>query len=127
MDAHPLGAALGNFLEFVPGQRGLAAYVVFIAASGAFGACVVLLDACSASLGGRSALGLTLGWQTTSKALTMWFIGASIAGGLGMVARIFEPTPLAALLAAISWRTFLTKLLEMDRENRQHGAGTNGG
>jgi|GEM_PF-3387441 len=122
MDDGSLGTALANFLSWVPGQRGLANFAVFLLASGVLGVCVVVLDACSAGLGSRSLLGLTHGWRTTPKAAFMWFVGAFVASALGMAARIFEPTPLAALLAAVSWRTLLTKLLAMARETRHHGA-----
>ena len=111
LDAGSLGIALANFLFWVPGQRGLAICVVFAVASGVCCACVVVLDACSVLAGQRTVLALTHGWRLTSKNVAIWFVGALIAAALGMVARIFEPTPLSALVVAVSWRTVLNKLL----------------
>ena len=123
----PFTIALANFFAWLPGQRGLSAYLVFVLAGGVFGASVVVLDACSATFGGRSFLGLTHGWKTTPKAAIVWFVGSLIAAGLGMAARVFEPTPFAALLAAASWRTILGKFLAMAKHSGQRDDRRNGG
>ncbi len=111
MDLASLGIALADFLSWTPGKLGLSNYVVFSAASGVFGSCLVILDVCLVGAGPDSALGLTHGWRRTPTIVAIWFIAPLIAAALGMVARIFEPTPLAAVLVAVSWRTFLIKLL----------------
>jgi hypothetical protein len=39
--------------------------------------------------------------------ILIFFFGASIAGLLCLLIRFFEPTPSAALVAGLSWTTFL--------------------
>jgi hypothetical protein len=106
-------AALADFLNWSLRPGPLMAYIVFMAFGGVAGAGLVLLDACSVAQGGRSWLGLTHGWRQTPNAMVVWTIGGALASGFGLVARIFEPTPLSALLAAVTWRGFLRLLLSM--------------
>jgi len=104
-------AALADFLNWSLRPGAPMAYIVFMAFGGAAGAGLVLLDACLVASGHPSQLGLTHSWRRTPKAMVVWAAGGALASGLGLVARIFEPTPLSALLAAITWRGFLKRLL----------------
>jgi hypothetical protein len=83
---------------------GWIAYAVFIASSGIVGLAVVLLDACSAARpDGASYLKLTHGWRSTPKYMIIWFFGSMLGAALGMAIRVFEPTPWAAIAAALTW------------------------
>jgi membrane protein implicated in regulation of membrane protease activity len=120
------GGALNSFLHWTLEVSGPIAYIVFIGFAGAVGAAVVLLDACSVSLGGDSYLKLTHGWRATPRALLVWMIGATIAAGVGLAVRIFEPTPLAAVVAALTWRSFIRQLQAISHrphEDEQRSAG----
>jgi hypothetical protein len=102
------------------------AYIIFSAFAGAIGAGVVVLDACSVSLGGDSYLQLTHGWRSTPKAVIIWLIGAMIASAVGLAVRVFEPTPIAAVVPALAWRTFIRQLQSLtwrDREDEQMPSG----
>jgi len=112
-------AALVDFLNWSLRPGPPMAYVVFMAFGALAGAGLVLLDACSVAQDGRSWLGLTHGWRRTPKAMVVWAIGGAIASGFGLVARIFEPTPLGALLAAVTWRGFLRLVLSMAHHREQ--------
>jgi hypothetical protein len=112
-------AALADFLNWSLQPGAPMAYIVFMVFGGVAGAGLVLLDACSVTLGDRSWLGLTHGWRRTPKAMVVWTIGGALASGFGLVARIFEPIPLSALLAAVTWRGFLRLLLSMARHREE--------
>ena len=121
-----LGKAFGLFLRWSLEGGSPAAYIIFAGFSGAVGAAVVSLDACSVSLGGDSYLRITHGWSATPKALCIWVLGAMIAASVGLAVRVFEPTPLAALIPALAWRTFtahLQALARRDREDEQTPTG----
>ena len=121
-----LSKASGLFLRWSLEGGSPAAYVVFCGFAGTVGAAVVLLDACSVSLGGDSYLRITHGWRATPKALVVWVLGAMIAAAVGLAVRVFEPTPLAALVPALAWRSFtasLQALARHDREDEQTPAG----
>ena len=74
MDLASLGIALADFLSWTSGKPGLSNYVVFSAASGVFGSCLVILDVCLVGAGPDSALGLTHGWRRTPTIVAIWFI-----------------------------------------------------
>jgi hypothetical protein len=121
-------AALADFLNWSLRPGTPMAYIVFMAFGGVAGAGLVALDACLVAQGGRSWLGLTQGWRRTPKAIVVWMIGGALASGFGLVARIFQPTPLSALLAAATWRGFLKLLLSMahhQQEQRLDPGGDN--
>jgi hypothetical protein len=112
--------ALDAFLRFDLRADGWVAYAVFIMSSGVAGLAIVLLDACSVMLKlvlqkedfdpGHSYLGLTHGWRATPRNALVWMVASMIASGLGLMARVFQPTPLAAVLASLTWRTLLSQL-----------------
>jgi hypothetical protein len=102
--------ALSAFLQFQLRTDNWVAYVVFAIASGAIGLAVVLLDCCSVVLGGDSVLNLTHGPKATPKAAFAWTIGSIIGATVGLLARVFQPTPLAAALASLTWRTLIDQL-----------------
>jgi hypothetical protein len=104
------GEALRSFLQFNLKADDWVSYAVFILSSGAVGLAIVLLDACSVALGHDSYLDLTRGPRATPKAAFAWVVGSMIGSGLGLLARMFQPTPLAAVLAALTWRTLLAQL-----------------
>jgi len=106
-------AALSDFLNWTLRPGTPMAYMVFMASGGVAGVVLVLLDGCLVASDHPSQLGLTHGWRRTSKAMIVWSVGGALASGLGLVAHIFEPTPLSALLAAVTWRGFLKRLLSM--------------
>jgi len=112
-------AAFGDFLNWSLRPGTPMAYVVFMASGGVAGVVLVLLDACLVASDHPSQLGLTHGWRRTPKAVIVWAAGGALASGLGLVARIFEPTPLSALLAAITWRGFLRLLLSMSHHREE--------
>jgi hypothetical protein len=101
------GEAFDAFLRLaLQGTDGWIAYAIFVVSSGILGLGVVLLDACSAARpDGISYLKLTHGWWSTPKYMIIWFFGSALGAGLGMVARVFEPTPWAAIVAALTWPT----------------------
>jgi hypothetical protein len=119
----PFAEALGAFLRFSLKSDSLAAYLVFMIASGLVGSDIVLLDACSVSLGRDSYLDLTHGWRTTPKAALVWTMGAVLGSGIGLLARVFEPTPIAAVLVALTWRGLLGKLQRLSAHQDRMGAG----
>ena len=117
------GEALGAFLRFSVKADGAMAYVVFILASATTGLAIVLLDACSVILGGDFYLDLTHGWRATPKAALVWTIGAMLGSGIGLAARVFEPTPVAAVLVAMTWRGLLGQLQRFTAHHDQRRAG----
>jgi hypothetical protein len=64
-------AALSDFLNWSLRPGAPMAYIVFMVFGGVAGAGLVLLDACSVTLGDRSWLGLTHGWRRTPKAVVV--------------------------------------------------------
>jgi hypothetical protein len=121
-----LGQSLVLFLRWSLDAGTPAAYVIFAGFAGLLGAAVVLLDACSVSLGGDSYLQVTHGWRATPKAMVIWVFGAIIAAIIGLAVRVFEPTPLAALFPALAWRTFIRQLqtlIRRDHEDEQTPSG----
>jgi hypothetical protein len=102
--------ALGDFIRFQLRVDTWLAFVVFAASSGVIGLAIVLLDYCSVALGRESVLNLTHGRRATPKAALLWMIGSMLGASLGLLARVFEPTPLAAVLASLTWRTLLAQL-----------------
>jgi hypothetical protein len=113
------GEALGAFLRFDLRADGWVSYVVFIASSGVIGLAIVLLDGCSVALGGESYLKLTHGWRATPKNALYWLIGSMIGSALGLMARVVQPTPLAAVLASLTWRTLLAQLQRLSTHHVQ--------
>ena len=103
------GGTVDSFLHWTLEASSPMAYIVFVGSAG-MGVAVVLLDACSVSLGGDSYLKLTHGVRATPRALLVWMTGSIIAAGVGLAVRIFEPTPLAAVVAALTWRSFIRQL-----------------
>ena len=118
-----LGDALGAFLRFDLRADNWAAYAVFVISSGAIGLAIVLLDACSVALGRDSYLDLTHGRRATPKAALVWVIGSMLGSSLGLLARVFEPTPLAAVLASLTWRTLLAQLQRLSTHHVQRKPG----
>lgn len=104
------GDALTAFFQFHLQADDWVAYAIFVISSGVIGLAIVLLDCCSVILGGDSYLDLTHGPRATPRAALVWTIGSMLAASLGLVSRVFQPTPLAALLAALTWRTLLAQL-----------------
>lgn len=119
-------AALSAFLGWSLQSGTLMAYVVFMTCSGMLGGALVALDACLVASGKSSQLELTHGWRRTPKAIIVWVMGGVLASGLGLVARIFDPTPLSALLAALTWRAFLKRLLSMAHHRDEQRLGPDG-
>jgi hypothetical protein len=105
-----LGEALAAFIRFQLRADNWAAYVIFVISSGVIGLAVVMLDLCSVALGRESVLDLTHGPKATPKAAVVWMVGSMLGASLGLLARVFEPTPLAAVLASLTWRTLLAQL-----------------
>jgi hypothetical protein len=121
-----IGESLNLFFHWSLDPGTPAAYIVFSAFAGVIGAGVVLLNACSVSLGGDSYLELTHGWRSTPRAVIIWVIGAIIASAVGLAVRVFEPTPIAAVVPALAWRTFIRRLQALarrDREDEQKPSG----
>jgi hypothetical protein len=120
-----LAEALGAFLRFDLRADGWPAYAVFVVASGLIGLAIVLLDACSVALrqDRDSYLGLTHGPRATPKAALVWVIGSMLGSSLGLLARVFEPTPLAAVLVSLTWRTLLPKLKGLAAHHEQQKPG----
>jgi hypothetical protein len=114
-----LAQSLGLFFHWSLEAGTPAAYLIFGAFAGVIGAAVVLLDACSVSLGGDSYLRITHGWRATPKAVIIWVIGAMIASAVGLAVRVFEPTPLAAVFPALAWRTFIRHLQALTRRDHE--------
>ena len=102
--------ALGDFIRFQLRNDNWPAFVVFVAASAVIGLAIVMLDFCSVALGRASALNLTHGRRATPRAALLWMVGSVLGASLGLLARVFEPTPLAAVLASLTWRTLLAQL-----------------
>jgi hypothetical protein len=127
------GDALDAFLRFELRADSWVAYAVFIIASGVIGLALVLLDACSVMLRpvmlkkgsnpGYSYLGLTHGWRATPRNALVWIMSSMIASGLGLMARIFQPTPLAAVLASLIWRTLLAQLRRLSAHHEEQRPG----
>jgi len=105
-----LATALDDFIRFKLRNDDWLAFVVFVIASGVIGVAIVLLDYCSTALGRPSALKLSHGRRTTPTAMVLWMTGSMLAASLGSLARVFEPTPLAAVLTSLTWRTMLAQL-----------------
>ena len=112
------GDAFGAFFKFELRADDWVAYVVFMGSSAVVGLAIVLLDACAAALGDEkgprgpafSYLGLIHGWRTTPNIVLVWVIASVIASGLALMSRIFQPTPFAAIVASLTWRTLLVQL-----------------
>jgi hypothetical protein len=127
------GEALDSVLRFELRADSWVAYAVFIIASGVIGLALVLLDACSVMLTlvvhkkgsnpGYSYLGLTHGWRATPRNALVWIMASMIASGLGMMARIFQPTPLAAVIASLTWRTLLAQLRRLSAHQEEQRPG----
>jgi len=52
----------------------------------------------------------------------VWFLGGAIVGGLGLAIGLYQENPLAAVLVAFTWRTFLEqaeKFLPRHQEETQ--------
>jgi len=105
-----VATALDDFIHFQLRHDDWMAFAVFVIASAVIGLAIVLLDYCSVALGRDSALNLTHGRHATPKAALLWMVGSALGASLGLLARVFEPTPLAAVLASLTWRTLLAKL-----------------
>ena len=118
------GDVLDAFLRFDLRADGWVAYAVFVISSGAAGLAIVLLNACSVALKRDPYLGLTHGWRATPRNALVWMVASMIASGLGLMARVFQPTPLAAVLTSLTWRTLLAQLRRLSThhiENRPGG------
>ena len=120
-----LGEAVGAFLQFDLRADGWPAYTVFVVTSGLIGLAIVLLDACSVALrqDRDSSLGLTHGPRATPKAALVWVIGSMLGAGLGLLPRVVEPTPLAAVLVSLTWRTLLSRLKERAAHHERQKPG----
>jgi len=105
--------ALGLFIRYQLRADDWVSYLVFVVVSGFVGLSIVLLDLCSVVLEQNSFLGLTHGRKATPKAALVWMLGAMLGGFLGLLSRVFEPTPLAAVLVSLTWRTLLAKLKDL--------------
>jgi len=107
-------------LKFDQLPRDPTSHLVFAIASGLAGALVFLLDglACIAGRTRKGLLGVTHGWISLLL-VVIWFIGSAIAGVLGYLAPIFDPSPPAALTAGLTWTTFLTQLASFAQRQQQ--------
>ncbi len=118
-----IGEVLAAFLRSQLRTDDWVSYGVFMTASGVFGLALVLLDACSVALGRDSYLELTHGPRATPKAALVWVIGSMLGSGLGMLAQVFQPTPWAAILASLTWRTLLAQLQRLTSHHVQQKPG----
>jgi hypothetical protein len=109
---------LGALLRFDTLGRDATSYLVFAMASGVGGVLVFLLDlvTCIASGNRRGFLGVTHG-LVSILLVVVWFIGSALAGILGYTVRIFDASPIAAIIAGVTWTTFLNRLISF--ANRQ--------
>jgi hypothetical protein len=112
------GEALDAFLRSSLKPDDWVSYVVFILSSGIVALAIVLLDLCSVALGRNSYLDLTHGFRATPKAALFWVIGTMIGSGLGLLLHIFQPTPLAAVLASLTWGTLLGRLQRLSEHHK---------
>jgi hypothetical protein len=72
-------------------QRGNpTSYLVFAVATGIASFLIFLLDVLVVTTGRRGFLEVSHSWGRSTGFAIIWFIGGSIAGGLGLVARIYE-------------------------------------
>jgi hypothetical protein len=117
------GEVLAAFLRSQLRTDDWVSYAVFVLASGVVGLSLVLLDACSVALGRDSYLELTHGLRATPKAALVWVIGSMLGSGLGMLAQVFQPTPWAAILASLTWRTLLVQLQRLSSHQIQQKPG----
>ena len=118
-----IASALNVFFESPIHAGGLALYIVFVSASGMIGIACVLLNACIVFLWRNSSLGLTHGWHATPKAALVWAIGAMLGSGIGMLIGMFRPTPLAAVVAALTWRGLLRQWQRLASHRNDPGSG----
>jgi hypothetical protein len=118
-----LGNALSAFLRFELRADDWDAYAVFIVSSGIIGLAIVLLDACLVGIGQKSHFGLTHGPWATPRAALFWVVGSMLGSGLGLLVQVFEPTPLAAVLASMTWRTSLAQLQKLSVHHEQQKPG----
>ena len=118
-----LDTALGAFIRFQMRSDSWLAYVIFVVSSGVIGLAVVLLDYCSVALGQDSVLGLTHGAKSTPKNALVWMIGSILGAALGLFARVSEPTPLAAVLVALTWKTLLTQFQQLSAHSAEQKPG----
>jgi hypothetical protein len=116
-----LADAVSEFLRFGLRNDSFVAYPVFAGASGIIGLAIVLLDLCAVELGTPSVLGLTHGRHATARAAFYWAAGAIIAASLGLVVHVFEPTPLGAVAASLTWKTLLERLKDLTKAGNRQG------
>jgi hypothetical protein len=119
---------LGKLLNYETLGRDGMSYLVFAGASGAISLLVFLLDllVCAAGSTRKGFLGINHGFVSIPLAV-VWFAGGAIAGILGYLVRLFEATPTAAVIAGVTWRTFLTRLTsfaQKQTEDVQRPPGT---
>lgn len=89
--------------------------------AGGLSAALLLFDGLVVAVRGRGVLGVTHGWRTFWM-VPVWFVGGCMAGGFGALFRMYEFTLQAAILAAFTWRTFLTQaqtIIQRQQEDRQ--------
>jgi hypothetical protein len=88
------------------GGLGIPPSVVFGFETGGLSSLLLILDWLAVVTGRESYLQITHG-RRTLRFILVWFLGGGIVGGLGTFIHLYEQTPQAALLVALTWRTFL--------------------
>jgi hypothetical protein len=81
----------------------------FAIVAGLLSALIVVFDWLVVLARGKGILGVTHGWWRTPLLAVVWFLGGFMAGGGGILLRMYEATLQAAFLAALTWQTFLTQ------------------
>jgi hypothetical protein len=79
--------------------------LLFALEAGALSATVFLLDWLLVVVGQQSYLRVTHG-RRSPVFLCFWFVGGVVVGGLGSLIHLYEQTPQAAFIVALTWRTF---------------------